>query len=156
MLQRAAEFVTYLSPFLGSPKLFPFIALSTVVCILATSESIKSRTGANSRHDSSSAITLFNQSKLLQTAQHIPRNIQIVHFPYSPHKMASESLADNLGRILANPEKLSELRQNDTVRRSLRDVAARLSLAMESQGDSVNRIRETVCSRHTTTRITSS
>ncbi|KAG8156835.1 hypothetical protein KVR01_013248 [Diaporthe batatas] len=57
--------------------------------------------------------------------------------------MAPASLVESLDHVLADKEALSELRQDDIVRRRLCDAATRLSLAMESQGDSINRIRET-------------
>lgn len=57
---------------------------------------------------------------------------------------SADSLADALERALADKELIHKLHHGPG-RQRLRDAALRLSTAMETQADSINRIRDTVC-----------
>lgn len=57
--------------------------------------------------------------------------------------MATATLTQDINNVLSNPDVLTRVRQDDNERRRLQAAATKLSLALESQGDSVNRIRQT-------------
>ncbi|TLD23976.1 hypothetical protein PspLS_06418 [Pyricularia sp. CBS 133598] len=57
--------------------------------------------------------------------------------------MAAETLTKDIISALSNADALAAIRGNDAQRQSLQAAAAKLSLALESQGDTVNRVRQT-------------
>lgn len=59
------------------------------------------------------------------------------------NSISTESLADMLEHVLADKHAIDKLRHGPA-RQRLRDAAGRLSTAMETQADSINRIRDTV------------
>ncbi|KAI6305198.1 hypothetical protein MCOR34_008678 [Pyricularia oryzae] len=57
--------------------------------------------------------------------------------------MAAETLTKDILSALSSADALAALRSDDEKRHSLQAAAAKLSLALESQGDTVNRVRQT-------------
>ncbi|KAI6549794.1 hypothetical protein MCOR03_009838 [Pyricularia oryzae] len=57
--------------------------------------------------------------------------------------MAAETLTRDILSALSSADALAALRSDDEKRHSLQAAAAKLSLALESQGDTVNRVRQT-------------
>ncbi|EHA47714.1 hypothetical protein MGG_03813 [Pyricularia oryzae 70-15] len=57
--------------------------------------------------------------------------------------MAAETLTKEILSALSSADALAGLRSDDEKRHSLQAAAAKLSLALESQGDTVNRVRQT-------------